>query len=157
MFTQCILLFATAIYLHAILWNCSPGCDLLCIHIGMTHHNCTEWVWNPFLCDFAHRNASHTEQITKCEHFHKPTYNPFNFIKSHVNKSQLQKKCTVCVSLYIRKIWSILLSCILVQIVLDLITFCAQHHSDSVFRNNSIWFVSPNHSENFFLLVALKI
>ena len=68
------------------------GCDLLCIHIGIEHRNHTEWVWNPFMCDIEHRNASHAEQIAPCEHFHKPTYNPFYFIKLHVNKSQSQTK-----------------------------------------------------------------
>ena len=46
------------------------------------------------MCIITHRNASHAEQITPCEHFPKPTYNPFHFIKSHVNKSQLQTKKT---------------------------------------------------------------
>ena len=27
-----------------------------------------------------------------CEHFSKPTYNPFHFIESHLNKSQSQTK-----------------------------------------------------------------
>ena len=35
---------------------------------------------NPFMCDIAHRNVSHTEQIAPCEHFHKPTCNPFRSI-----------------------------------------------------------------------------
>ena len=59
---------------------------VLCIHIGMAHHNRTEWVQN-----IAHRNALHAEQITPCEHFPKPTYNPFHFLKSHVNKSESQE------------------------------------------------------------------
>ena len=40
------------------------------------------------------QKCMHAEQITPCEHFHKPTYNPFHFIKSHVDlyKSQSQTK-----------------------------------------------------------------
>ena len=69
------------------------GCDLLCIHIGISHRNFTEWVWNPFMCDIAHRNALYAEQIAPREHFHKPTYNPFHEIKSHVKKcSRIQKE-----------------------------------------------------------------
>ena len=67
-------------------------CDLLCIHIGIAHHNHTEWVWNPFMCDIGNANALHAEQIAPCEHFHKPTYNPFHFIKLQINKSQSQTK-----------------------------------------------------------------
>ena len=59
------------------------------------HGNHTEWVWNPFVYDIAHTNAPHTEQIALCEHFHKPTYNPFHFIKPRENKSQSQTKKTV--------------------------------------------------------------
>ena len=66
------------------------GCDLQCIYIGIAHCNHTEWVQNPCMCDITHKYASHAEQITPCEHFHKPTYNPFHKIKSHVNKSQSQ-------------------------------------------------------------------
>ena len=84
----------TCNFMKLFTWCDRCGCDLLCIHIGITHCNHTEWVWNPFMCDIAHRNASYAEQITPCEHFPKPTYNPFYFIKSHVNKSLSQTKNT---------------------------------------------------------------
>ena len=46
----------------------------------------------PIHVQHPHKYTSHTEQISPCEHFHKPTYDPFHFIKSHVNKSQSQTK-----------------------------------------------------------------
>ena len=58
-------LFVTAIYLHVILWNYSHGAmgvDVICyVYIGIPHRNHTEWVWNIFMCNIAHRNALHTE------------------------------------------------------------------------------------------------
>ena len=53
------------------------GCDLLCIHIESVHRN---HVWNPFMCDIAHRNALHAEQITPCKHFYKPRLNTIHSI-----------------------------------------------------------------------------
>ena len=91
--------FATAIFcmrfyeiVHTVRW---VWMRFAMYTIGIAHRNCTEWIWNPFTCDIAHRKASHAETTTLCEHFHKPTYNPITFHKLHVNKSQSQTKKTV--------------------------------------------------------------
>ena len=98
-FTRCVLFVCdcnlfTLDFMKLFTWCNGCGYDLLCIHIGIAHRNNTEWVWNPFMCDIAHRNASHKEHVIPCEHSPKPTYNPFHFTKSHVNKSQSQTKKT---------------------------------------------------------------
>ena len=38
---------------------CSHGVTAICIdiYIGIAHCNCTEWVWNPLMCDITHTNA----------------------------------------------------------------------------------------------------
>ena len=65
------------------------------VHILESHITIAQNVYGTHCtCDIAHTSASHAEQIALCKNFHKPTYNPFHFIISHVNKSQLQKNKT---------------------------------------------------------------
>ena len=57
------------------------GVDEICNVFILELYIAVEWVQNPFMCNITHKYALHTEQIAPCEHFHKPTYNPFHEIK----------------------------------------------------------------------------
>ena len=45
-------------------------CNLQGTYIGITHHNCTEWVWNLIVCEVTHTSASHAHEIVPYEYPH---------------------------------------------------------------------------------------
>ena len=85
-------------FVHTV--RCTGGCDFQCTCIGMhiaftgiAHRNRTEWVWNLFGCDVAHKTVSHAERIAPCEHYHWHPHNPLHAIKKTQSHSEKIAPC----------------------------------------------------------------
>ena len=62
---------------------CSLGVTAICIDtfIEIAHRNHTEWVWNPFMCDITHTNASQSYYMNSLIDIHTTHFIAVAFTK----------------------------------------------------------------------------
>ena len=59
--------------------------------LWITYRNCTEWVWNPFMCDVTHTNTTAIITSAPYEQYHWHPHDPF-LSQSHSQKTHRVNK-----------------------------------------------------------------